>query len=161
MMKKRCTRDVVSTRWTGCNVASTFRWTGALLVLGCATAGAAQQQVTHVDATTAAAGGRAFATSPTYSVQMLKRTAPGESEVHARETDIFYVIDGDATLVTGGRMVGGRETQPNQLRGTSIDGGDTRRIRKGDVIVVPAGVPHWFKEIHQPVSYFTVKSITP
>ena len=58
-------------------------------------------------------------------------------------------------------MVDGKETQPNQIRGTSIDGGDTYRLKKGDSIVVPAGVPHWFKDIAQPISYFTVKVIKP
>jgi glc operon protein GlcG len=121
---------------------------------------AQQATATYVDAAKVAAGGT-FATTGSYSVQMLKRTAPGQVEVHAKETDIFYVVDGEATLVTGGTVVGGKETQPNQVRGTSIDGGETHHLKRGDVIVVPAGVPHWFKEIQQPVQYFTVKSITP
>lgn len=106
-------------------------------------------------------GGGTFVRAADHSVQMLKRMAPGEAEVHTKETDIFYVVDGEATFVAGGAVVGGRETQPNQLRGTSITGGDTYRLKKGDAIVVPAGVPHWFKDVHQPISYFTVKVMAP
>lgn len=131
------------------------------LVCGLAPAAFAQQPgATYVDAAKVAAGGT-FATTGDYTMQMLKRTAPGQVEVHAKETDIFYVVDGEATFVTGGTMVGGKETQPNQIRGTSIDGGETYHLKKGDAVVVPAGVPHWFKEIGQPVTYFTVKVIKP
>ena len=122
--------------------------------------GAQQPPATYVDAARVAGGGT-FATASDYNVQMLRRTAPGQVEVHTKETDIFYVVDGEATFVTGGRIVGRTETQPNQLRGTSIDGGETHRLKKGDAIVVPAGVPHWFKDISQPISYFTVKVIAP
>lgn len=122
--------------------------------------GAQQPHATYVEAAKVAAGGT-FATASDYNVQMLRRTAPGQVEVHTKETDIFYVVDGEATFVTGGTMIGGKETQSNQLRGTSIEGGETHRLKKGDAIVVPAGVPHWFKEISQPINYFTVKVITP
>ena len=121
---------------------------------------AQQAQATYVDAAKVAGGGT-FATAPGYTVQLLKRTAAGQAEVHTKETDIFYVVEGDATFVTGGRVIGGKETQPNQIRGEAIDGGETFHLKKGDVVTVPAGVPHWFKAIGQPVSYFTVKSITP
>src|SRR3954454_13993047 len=132
-----------------------------LMVMGTVGVAAAQQaKATYVDAAKVTAGGT-FATAPDYSVQMLKRTAAGQVEVHTRETDIFYVVDGDATIITGGTMIGGKETQPNQLRGTSIEGGATSPLKKGDSITIPAGVPHWFKEVPQSIQYFTVKSINP
>jgi mannose-6-phosphate isomerase-like protein (cupin superfamily) len=121
---------------------------------------AQQPKATYVEAAKVAGGGN-FATTPDYTAGLLKRTAPGQVEIHTKETDIFYVVEGEATFVTGGTMVGGKETQPNQLRGTSIDGGETYHLKKGDAVVVPAGVPHWFKEIAQPIAYFTVKSIKP
>ena len=121
---------------------------------------AQQPTATYVDAARVTAGGT-FTTTPDYAVQMLKRTAAGQVEVHTKETDIFYVVDGEATIVTGGTMVGGKETQPNQLRGTSIDGGETFHLKTGDSITIPAGVPHWFKEVPQSIQYFTVKSIKP
>lgn len=121
---------------------------------------AQQPKATYVDAAKVAAGGT-FTTTGDYAVQMLKRTGAGQVEVHTKETDIFYVVDGEATIVTGGTMVGGKETQPNQLRGTSIDGGETYHLKKGDSITIPAGVPHWFKDVPQSIQYFTVKSIKP
>jgi mannose-6-phosphate isomerase-like protein (cupin superfamily) len=131
----------------------------AVVAIGASLA-AQEPKATYVDAAKVTAGGT-FATTPDYAVQMLKRTAAGQVEVHTKETDIFYVVDGEATIVTGGTMVGGKETQPNQLRGTSIDGGETFHLKKGDSITIPAGVPHWFKEVPQSIQYFTVKSITP
>ena len=134
---------------------------GTLVVLAAvATLGAQQAKATYVEASTVTGGGT-LATASDYNVQMLRRTAAGQVEVHTKETDIFYIVDGEATFVTGGTMVGGKETQANQIRGTSIEGGDTYRLKKGDSIVVPAGVPHWFKDIAQPISYFTVKVIKP
>ena len=56
-------------------------------------------------------------------------------------------------------MVGGKSTRPNQLLGTDINGGETHHLTKGDVIVIPAGTPHWFKQISSSIKYFTVKSI--
>jgi quercetin dioxygenase-like cupin family protein len=78
-------------------------------------------------------------------------------EVHTREADLFYVIDGAATQVLGGSVVGARETAPGQIRGSKIEGGQTYHLTKGDVMWVPAGVPHWFPEIPQPLSYLLVK----
>jgi len=78
-------------------------------------------------------------------------------EVHTNEADLFYVIDGTATQILGGTVVGGKDTGPGQIRGSKIDGGQTYHLSKGDVMWVPAGVPHWFPEIPQPLSYLLVK----
>jgi quercetin dioxygenase-like cupin family protein len=80
-------------------------------------------------------------------------------EVHATEGDLFYVIEGDATLVTGGTVVGGRTTGPGQIRGSRINGGETHHLTKGDVMWVPPGVPHWFPQIPKPLSYLLVKTL--
>ena len=93
-----------------------------------------------------------------YQVHTSRRTEPGMVEVHTLDTDVFQVLSGSATLVTGGTMVGGKETGPNEWRGTEIQGGDSRKIGKGDVVVIPAGTPHWFKTIDGPVTYFAVKA---
>ena len=82
-------------------------------------------------------------------------------EVHTSEADLFYVIDGDATLVTGGTVVGGKTTAPGQIRGSKIVGGKINHLTKGDVMWVPAGVPHWFPQIPHPLSYLLVKVLTP
>ena len=78
-------------------------------------------------------------------------------EIHMKEADLFYVIDGSATQVLGGTVIGGKETAPGQVRGSKIDGGVSYRLSKGDVMWVPAGVPHWFPEIPEPLSYLLVK----
>ena len=74
----------------------------------------------------------------------------------------MYVTEGTATLVTGGTMVGGAVSKPGQWLGSDIKGGDTRHLVKGDVVVVPAGTPHWFKEVPASgVSYYVVKVLKP
>jgi glc operon protein GlcG len=135
----------------------------ASVLMAAAVLGAAAQApatVTYADPARVAKGG-ALTNGPGYTVSVLRRTAAGQVEVHEKETDIFYVVDGEATFVTGGTMVGGKTSRPNQLLGTDIQGGQTHQLKKGDVIVVPAGVPHWFKEVPKAIQYFTVKSIQP
>jgi quercetin dioxygenase-like cupin family protein len=123
---------------------------------------AAKPAVTYVDhekvAAALAKGGSLVATA-NFLVSGNHRMAPGQVEVHDRETDIFYVTDGEATIVTGGTMVGGKQTAAGQHRGTDVQGGETRHLQKGDVMVIPAGIPHWFKEVSPTVNYFTVKVI--
>ena len=92
-----------------------------------------------------------------YKVHASHREAPGVVEVHTRDTDIIYMLEGSATLVTGGAVVDGKNIEPEEIRGKTINGGETRRITKGDVIVVPNGVPHWFTELNGPVNYYVVK----
>ena len=65
------------------------------------------------------------------------RAGAGQVEVHEKETDILYMVDGEATFVTGGTMVGGKQTAPGQLRGSDVQGGETRHLKKGDLIVHP------------------------
>src|SRR5436190_1061825 len=121
--------------------------------------------VTYVDhdkVATAIANGGTLATGPDFAASINKRTGPGQVEVHNKETDTFYVLDGEATFVTGGTMVGGRVSRPNQQLGTEIQGGQTHHLSKGDVITIPAGVPHWFKEVSKPpITYYLVKIIRP
>jgi glc operon protein GlcG len=92
-----------------------------------------------------------------YMVHASRRERPGMAEVHGLDTDIIYVLDGAATFVTGGALVGGGETAPHEVRGASIEGGETRQLKRGDVITVPRGTPHWFKEVRGPFLYYVVK----
>jgi glc operon protein GlcG len=92
-----------------------------------------------------------------YMVHASRRDKPGMAEVHEKDADIIYVLDGSATFVTGGTVVGGTSTEPDEIRGASVAGGDTRHISKGDVIIVPSGTPHWFKDVPGPLTYFVVK----
>ncbi|MGH9403572.1 MAG: cupin domain-containing protein [Terriglobia bacterium] len=95
--------------------------------------------------------------SGNFSVMTARRDKAGEVELHTRDTDVIYIVDGSATFVTGGKMEQPRHTAPDELRGSSIEGGEVRHISKGDTLIIPAGVPHWFKEVPGPVLYLVVK----
>lgn len=95
--------------------------------------------------------------SQNYKVDASHRDAPGVVEVHTKDTDIIYMLEGTATLVTGGRLINGKTIEPEEIRGSDTDGGESRIIAKGDVIVIPNGTPHWFKEVNGPVNYYVVK----
>ena len=92
-----------------------------------------------------------------YKVHASHREGPGMAEVHERDTDIVYVLDGSATLILGGEVVEGKTTATEEIRGASIRGGETRRVTKGDVVIIPNGVPHWFKDVPGPINYYVVK----
>lgn len=92
-----------------------------------------------------------------YMVHASHRDKAGMVEVHDHDADIVYVLEGSATLVTGGRLLDGKSTGPGEVRGTQVEGGESRQIGKGDVVIVPAGTPHWFKEVGSPFNYYVVK----
>jgi len=88
---------------------------------------------------------------------LAQRRGTGEAEVHQKTNHVFIVVDGEATFVTGGSLVNAKQTAPDQLRGSSIQGGETRHLTKGDVITIPAKTPHWFKEIPtKTIAYYAV-----
>lgn len=103
--------------------------------------------------------GRPLLENGEYKIHASHRDGPGKAEVHEHETDIIYVLEGTATFVTGGKIVEGQTISPGEIRGAGIEGGETRKLAKGDVIIVPQGVPHWFKEVEAPFNYYVVKSI--
>lgn len=92
-----------------------------------------------------------------YMVHASRREKAGMSEVHELDTDIIYVLDGTATFVTGGKSVDSKMVAVNEFRGSMIDGGDTRQLKKGDVVIVPKGTPHWFKQVDGAFLYYVVK----
>ncbi len=92
-----------------------------------------------------------------YMVHASRREKPGMVEIHEDDADIVHVLDGAATLITGGKAIDLKVTGAGELRGASIEGGETRQLKKGDVIIIPAGVPHWFKEVSAPFLYYVVK----
>lgn len=103
-------------------------------------------------------GAALFDASNKYMVHASHRDKAGMVELHEQDADIIYVLDGSAVLVTGGEIVGGKTIAPGEIRGTDVKGGETRTIGKGDVIIVPAGTPHWFKEVPGPLNYYVVKA---
>jgi len=121
------------------------------------------EPVTHLErgrVTAAFARGAPLLENGSYKVHASRREAPGEAEVHEHETDVFYVLEGSATFVTGGSVVDPRIVAPGEIRGSAIRGGESRRLTAGDVVVIPRGVPHWFKESDNPFLYFVVKPIS-
>jgi uncharacterized protein GlcG (DUF336 family)/mannose-6-phosphate isomerase-like protein (cupin superfamily) len=96
-------------------------------------------------------------TGRNYMVHASRREKAGQAEVHELDTDVIYVLGGSATFVTGGTVVDGKITEPREIRGTAIDGGETRTLARGDVITVPNGTPHWFKDVKGPLTYYVVK----
>jgi uncharacterized protein GlcG (DUF336 family) len=123
-------------------------------------AGPAAATVTYLPAnqvTAAFAKGMPLLEVAGYKVHASRREGAGQVEVHTKDTDVIHVLTGKATLVTGGEVVGGKETGPEEIRGTSVIGGETRELKPGDVVVVPNGVPHWFKNVPAPMTYYVVK----
>ena len=96
-------------------------------------------------------------TDRNYMVHTSKREQPGLAEVHALDTDIIYVVEGTATIVTGGTAVETKTIAPDEVRGARIEGGETRQLVKGNVIIVPNGTPHWFKDVSGTFLYYTIK----
>lgn len=93
-----------------------------------------------------------------YMVHASRREKAGQVEIHEDDADIVYVLDGKATLVTGGTAIDAKTVGAGELRADNLNGGDTREIVKGDVIVIPAGTPHWFKTVTDPFLYYVVKA---
>jgi glc operon protein GlcG len=113
--------------------------------------------ISHDEVSAAFAKGRPLIEVADYKIHASRRDGPGMAEIHTRDTDIVYVLEGSAVLVTGGSPVSLKSVGPEEQRGTAINGGDTRALVAGDVVVVPNGVPHWFKEVKAPFLYYVVK----
>ena len=82
-----------------------------------------------------------------YNVSLEYRSAVANAAVHETEAELFYVVDGSAMLVTGGKLKDEKRTNAANLSGSAIDGGTSRHVAKGDFIMVPEGTPHWFSAI--------------
>jgi uncharacterized protein GlcG (DUF336 family)/mannose-6-phosphate isomerase-like protein (cupin superfamily) len=132
----------------------------ALLVLGGTDGGPAVSYWNSRDVTAAFVKGRVLfggEEGRNYMVHASHRDSAGMAEVHTLDADIIHVLEGSATFVTGGTVENARPTGPGEIRGTAIRNGDERHISKGDVLIVPAGTPHWFKDVPGPLNYYVVK----
>jgi glc operon protein GlcG len=96
-----------------------------------------------------------------FKVNASRRDGPGEAEVHLRDTDIFYVLQGKAELLTGGELVEPRSTADGELRGSALRDGARWQLAAGDVITIPRGTPHWFARVDAPFVYYVVKTTSP
>ena len=94
-------------------------------------------------------------------IVLAQRRTSGEVEVHAKTNHVFIIVEGEATFVTGGTLVGAKQTAPDQTRAASVEGGETHHLTKGDVITIPAKTPHWFKEVPTPtktIAYYAINT---
>ena len=122
----------------------------------------------HSKADKLLAAGKPFASEQlkkygtTHYSMLAVREQTGSSEVHEKESDIFLIVSGNASLLSGGKLVSPHTEKPGEMRGTSIEGGSTDKVTAGSVIHIPAGVPH---QLIIPkgsqFSYFVFKVIEP
>lgn len=89
-----------------------------------------------------------------YSINIVHRAKATGALAHAGNTELHYILEGSGTVVTGGTIVKGAS-------GATVEGGESRRFGKGDVIVVPAGSPHWYSATDGPISYLEVRWLAP
>jgi mannose-6-phosphate isomerase-like protein (cupin superfamily) len=100
-------------------------------------------------------------------VSTVHRTLPETNDalIHEKVTEIYHITEGGGTIELGGTLVGGKPFGPNtgvpnigpSLRGTGIQGGHSRHVGVGDVVVIPAGTPHRFTTIDGPVTYLCIR----
>jgi mannose-6-phosphate isomerase-like protein (cupin superfamily) len=95
---------------------------------------------------------------PRHYTMLAFRSRSGGGELHQNFADLFYILDGHATLTTGGEVVEPKTTAPGEIRGTSVKGGTSQELRAGDVVHIAAGVPHQMLVAEgESVTYFVVK----
>ncbi len=117
---------------------------------------AAVHFIPHDQVATVMAKGGPIVSDPGLVVLANRRKA-GAVEYHEHTNHIFIMVDGEATFITGGTMVGAKRTSPEQMTATSIEGGQTFHLSKGDVITIPAKTPHWWKELStKTVGYYAI-----
>jgi mannose-6-phosphate isomerase-like protein (cupin superfamily) len=97
-----------------------------------------------------------------HSIVISHREASGRVEVHETKVDIMFIESGEATMLVGGRVLGGKETAPHEVRGLGIEGGERQALHPGDILHIPAKTPHQFLlEPGQKIDYYTVKVAVP
>lgn len=114
-------------------------------------------QIDHAKVDAAFAKGMPLLANSRYKISAGRRVTTGPVEIHANDTDIFYVVEGSATFVTGGTTVDQTTKAPGESNAKATIGGITHHLTKGDVIVIPKGVPHWFTAVDSTFLYFVVK----
>ncbi len=93
-----------------------------------------------------------------HSFMVAHREGTGAAELHETQNDVFFVQSGQATLVVGGTLVQPNTVAPHEIRGPSISGGVQKPLGPGDVVHIPAGVPHQLLvDAGKQFTYFVVK----
>ena len=93
---------------------------------------------------------------------LARREGDGTAEIHETQVDFFFVQSGTATLVYGGELPGAKTTAPGELRGPAVKGGERKTLNPGDVVHIPAKVPHQLLvPAGKEFTYFVIKVDTP
>ena len=100
----------------------------------------------------------ALGTYENHLVGISHREGDGSAELHETQVDILIVQTGEATLIVGGTMLEPKTVKAHEVRGTSIEGGETKSLVPGDIVHIPANVPHQLKISNgQKFNYLVVK----
>ena len=91
-----------------------------------------------------------------YTANLEYRAGVANAAVHEKEAELFYVVDGAGTLVTGGKLTAENRTNAENLSGAGIEGGKSQRVAKGDFIIVPENTPHWFSAIEGSLTLMSI-----
>ena len=91
-------------------------------------------------------------------IVLANRAVQRGAEMHDKTNHVFIIVEGEATFVTGGKLINAKVTAPGQTRADGIEGGDVHHLTKGDVITIPANTPHWWKDtsVTGSVGYYAV-----
>ena len=98
-----------------------------------------------------------IANTDQYRINIVHREKAAGALAHEGNTELHYIIEGAGVVVTGGAIVRGS----GGVNSATIQGGETHAVQKGDVIIVPAGSAHWYKEVTTPITYLEVRFIAP
>jgi mannose-6-phosphate isomerase-like protein (cupin superfamily) len=95
---------------------------------------------------------------PHHYTMLAYRRSSGGGELHQHFADVFYILDGHATVLTGGQLADQKSTAPGEIRGKSVEGGTRQEVRAGDVVHIPAGTPHqMLLSEGDTITYFVIK----
>lgn len=119
----------------------------------------AAQLASHIAHPVDGLASKQFLNGPAANVYIVRRDKTGDAEVHMALNDIFIVKSGRAKITVGGQVTGNRETAPTEWRGGDISGGTDYSLSPGDVLFIPAGVPHKVLVLPKAsITYVTVKT---
>ena len=93
-----------------------------------------------------------------YRINIVRRTSAQGAIAHPDGTEVHHIVEGAATFVTGGTIVRAAGAAAGSA---TIEGGQSRHVSKGDVILVPAGTPHWYKDLEGSITYLEVRFDLP
>ncbi|MDR1988810.1 MAG: hypothetical protein LBQ09_01110 [Acidobacteriaceae bacterium] len=100
----------------------------------------------------------AVANTDQYRINVVHRGKPAGAIAHPGNTELHYIMEGSATVVTGGTIV---RPAAGGANAATIQGGETRQVKKGDILIIPIGSAHWYKEVQSPVTYLEVRFVAP